>query len=145
MTQGEILAKIGDLIDHSKTAVLATTDSQGMNFTRWMTPTLLYNRHNCIYCFTMPDSAKVSHINQNSNVHWMFQNKSLSEIINVHCTADIIDMPAIKTELMDELGSRLSTFWHANAEKDEFVVIESTIKEACYFQPMKSLRQHVEF
>ena len=46
---------------------------------------------------------------------------------------------------MEILGPRLIVFWKANLHADEFVVIETIIEEAIFFEPMKGTRQTVRF
>lgn len=141
----ELLNRLEKILEDAKTAVLATTDKQGNPHMRWMTPALLRYRPREIFTFAVPDSAKIEHIAANDHVEWMIQSKDLSEIINVSGIASVIDNPSIKTELMEILGPKLTVFWKANADKNEFVVIETVIKHAEYLKPIKGLRQQINF
>jgi general stress protein 26 len=145
MDKREILTKIEYLLDISKTAILVTTDSQGNPHARWMTPTVLKYRPGAIFTFSISDTPKILRINTNPRVEWMLQNPNLTCVINISGLARAIDNPALKTELMDILGSRLTAFWKANAGKDDFVVLETVIEEASHMEPMTGLRETVKF
>ncbi|AQT69613.1 putative stress protein (general stress protein 26) [Anaerohalosphaera lusitana] len=145
MTPQELTNKLDEIIDHSRTAVLATTDANKQSHMRWMTPAMLKFRPREIFAFSIPGSAKLDHIHTNHNVQWMFQSRDLREIITVEASANIIDNPSIKTELMEIIGHRLGIFWKANVGAEEFVVLETAIKHATYFLPMKGIRQNVNF
>lgn len=137
METHEMLNKIESILDQVKTAVLATTDSEGHIHMRWMTPVVLKNRPGVIFAFSVPNAPKIKQIEKTGRASWMIQTRDLREIINARGRARIVDNPALKTELMDILGSRLVVFWKANAGQDEFVVIETIIEHAEYFKPME--------
>jgi uncharacterized pyridoxamine 5'-phosphate oxidase family protein len=90
MDQREIMYKVEQLLEDSKTGVLATIEKDGTPRMRWMTP-------------------------------------------------------IIKSEVMEHLAKRLTVFWKVNTEKTDFIVLETIIKEATYFQPMKGHKETVQF
>ncbi len=145
MQQQEIINKIELILEDAKTAVLATSDSQGMVHLRWMTPAVLKYQPDSVYCFTVPGSKKLKHISANNKVEWMVQTRDLREIVNIQGTVNIIDTPATKSELLETLGPRLRTFWKANVNSEEFVILETKICLATYFEPMKAKREIVIF
>lgn len=145
MEQQEIINKIESILEDAKTAILATSDSQGKVHLRWMTPAILKYQPDAIYCFAVPHCEKLKHIAANNNVEWMVQTKDLREIVNIQGTANIIDTPATKSELLETLGPRLATFWKANASAEEFIVLETKIVSAVYSKPMKAVRELVSF
>ena len=145
MTQRKILNKLNAILDEAGTAVLATEDSEGNARMRWMTPVILAHQPRTIFCIAAKSSAKVQQLTWNRNVQWMFQRRDLSEIINIQGFAGIVDNPALKTELIDILGPRLGVFWKANAEPEEFVVLETIIQETTYFKPLHGKKDTVSF
>ena len=145
MDQQEIINKIELILEEAKTAILATSDKGGQPYLRWMTPAILKYHPDSIFCFTVPGTEKLKHIAANNKVEWMIQTRDLREIVNVRGTVNIIETPATKSELLETLGPRLATFWKANATPDEFIILETKIQTAVYSQPMKALRQTVNF
>lgn len=145
MDQHEIINKIEAILEDAKTAILATSDLKGMVHLRWMTPAILKYQPDAIYCFTVPGTEKLKHISDNNKVQWMIQTPDLREIINIQGTVKIIDTPATKSELLETLGPKLNTFWKANVDAEEFVVLETEILSATYFKPIKAIRETVIF
>ena len=145
MEQQEIITKIDLILEEAKAAVFATYDSQEKVHIRWMTPAVLKYQPDAIYCFTAAGSEKLKHISTNNNVEWMVQTRDLREIVNIQGNVNIIDTPATKTELLETLGPRLTTFWKANANPEEFVILETKIHLAVYFEPMKAKQEIVTF
>ena len=75
----------------------------------------------------------------------MVQDRALNEIIHLRGVMNVIDNPALRTELMEVLGSHLQVLWKANLDRTEMVVLETVIKQAVYFVPMKGFRELVAF
>lgn len=145
MTPQELMNKVEQMLEEAKAGLLITVDSHNTPHSRWMTPIVLRQRPGCIYTVTKPGSTKTNHIQSNPNVEWMFQTRSLSEIVNIRGTAAQIDNPALKNEIMDLLASKLVVFWKANNTPDEFVVLETVVEVGVYFKPMKAMRETVKF
>ena len=95
--------------------------------------------------FSKPDAAKVSQIAASGSAAWIIQTRDLREIIHCSGPTRVVDNPALKAELMEILGPRLESFWKTNAPGEEFVVIETLIKEATLFKPMQAVRETVTF
>ena len=145
MEKKQFFSKLEDILDISKTAVLSTVDSDNRSHMRWMTPVIHRDRPECIYCITSPDSDKVKHLENNNSVEWLISTPSLNEIIQVKGTIDIIDNPALKTEIIELIGHRLTVFWKVNPEKAEFVILETKINQAVHFVPMKGAKEKIDF
>ena len=145
MEKKQFFGKLEEIIDTSKTAVLSTADSDNKPHMRWMTPVVLKDRFDCIYCVASRGSDKIKHLENNNSVEWLISTPSLSEIININGTIDIIDNPALKTEIVELIGHRLTDFWKVNLEKAEFVVLETKIDKAVYFDPMKGTKEKITF
>ena len=145
MGPNEIINKIDAILDDAKAGILGTSDEHGKIHLRWMTPVILKYQPEMIYCFAAPGSEKLKHIAANNKVEWMIQTRDLREIVNIQGTVTVIDNPATKSELIETLGPRLITFWKANVEAEEFVVLETKIEQATYQRPMKSIKEIVTF
>jgi len=140
----ELYNKLEALLDEAKTGILATTDSDGRVHMRWMTPIVLKQRRGAIFAFSTPDAAKVGQITNSGQASWMIQTRDLREIVHLKGPTRVIDNPALKSELMEVLGPRLRVFWTSNANPDEFVVVETVIKEASWFRPMKASLETIQ-
>ncbi|MCP4710316.1 MAG: pyridoxamine 5'-phosphate oxidase family protein [Planctomycetes bacterium] len=145
MNQKEMLSKLQELLDDSKTGLLGTTDADGKAFIRWMTPVVSKDRANTIFCVTREGTDKIKQVEAQPHVEWMIQNKSLTEIVNVRGVATVLENPALKTEVLETLGSKLTIFWKVDLAQIDLVVIETVIQEAVYFRPMKGERVAVQF
>ena len=143
MEQKDLFNKIEILLEESQAAILATADSRGRAYVRWMTPVFLKNRPGIIYTFTAPNSAKAGQIEEGSDAEWMIQNKALTEIVNVRGGINVIDNPALKNELFEVIGPKLMMFWKANEQINEFVVLETIMETAIYYQPMKGTKETI--
>ena len=145
MDQREIMYKVEQLLEDSKTGVLATIEKDGTPRMRWMTPIILKGRPDVLFAVTSPDFGKVLQLVMHPDVEWMIQTRSLNEVVNLRGKINVLDNPAIKSEVMEHLAKRLTVFWKVNTEKTDFIVLETIIKEATYFQPMKGHKETVQF
>ena len=145
MDTAEITQKIGAIIEEAKTAVLTTVDEHGRPHARWMTPTLLRGRPGALFAVTSPLFVKVLQLGAHPEVEWLLQTPALTEIVSITGRVNILDNPALKCEVTDAIGRRLTVFWRVNVETTDFVVLETVIEEATYFRPMKGMRETVRF
>jgi pyridoxamine 5'-phosphate oxidase len=145
MDKNKMLATIQRLIDDARAAVLCTTGKNSEPYARWMTPVLASQRESKIYCFATPDSRKIAQIKNNPAAHWLLQSKDLTEVVNITGRCEIIDNPALRSEMLEILGLRLSAFWRANPQSENFIVLETTIESAEYMKPMAGKRETVKF
>ena len=145
MNQEELVAILGDIIAEATTAVLATTGKDGLPHMRWMTPLLPRDRPGTILSMTSAKSVKLVDLTDNPHGEWMFQTRSLTKVVNVPVTIRLVDNPSLRSEVMEALGARLGTFWKINADKMDFLVLESGMREARYLEPMKGIRHVVRF
>lgn len=145
MTPQELINRVEFILDDAKAGILSTIDSDGNPHMRWLTPIVLKQRPGCIYAVTTPGSTKTIQIESKPNVEWMLQTRGITEVINLKGVITAVDNPALKSEVFDSLGSRLTVFWKANPDKDEFIVLETAIEQATYFKPMKALKQIINF
>lgn len=145
MTPQELMNKVEIIIDDAKAGILSTTDSDGNPHMRWLTPVVLKQRPGCVYAVTTPGSAKTIHIENKPNVEWMLQSRGITEVVNLRGIITAVDNPALKSEIFEGLGSRLTVFWKANPDRDDFIVLETAIQEGSYFKPMKAIKEIVKF
>jgi general stress protein 26 len=125
--------------------VLATVNEKGIPRMRWLTPIVVRERPGAIFAVTTPGSAKTIDIESKPKVEWMLQTRGITEVVNLRGTIYAVDNPSLKSEIMEQLGSKLTVFWKANPEKEEFIVLETVIEEARYLKPMKGYRETVMF
>lgn len=145
MTQHEIMRELALLIEETKTGVLATVDREGRPHIRWMTPAVLKDRQTALFAVTCPTFSKAAQMAANPKVEWMVQSRELSKIIHVRGIVNLLDNPSLKTEVLEELGQRLTTFWQVHCEASEFVVIETVIQEVELYEPLKNQYETVKF
>jgi general stress protein 26 len=145
MNQTELMDKVEQILDDSKTGVLATVDGDGCPHMRWMTPKTLRGRPGALFAVTSPGSAKALHLESNPHVQWMIPTRSLAQIVLLRGRVNIIDNPSLKSEIVENLGKRLGMFWKINPHGQDFVVIETVIEEATLFLPMKGEKTTVKF
>jgi pyridoxamine 5'-phosphate oxidase len=145
MDKAAMMDKIEQLLDDSKCAVLATIAEENIPRLRWMTPTVLQEEKHTLYAVTSSGFKKVKHLIHNENVCWMVQNKALTEVVTLSGKINIIDNPSLKTKIIEKIGNRLNIFWSLNRDSTDFIILETVIKEATYFQPLKSLKETVQF
>lgn len=145
MNQKELFSKVQQLLDDAKTAVLSTVDTDGGPHMRWMTPGILRSRPGVIFAVTSPSFAKVAQLTNNPEVEWMFQNRSLTEVVNLRGRINVLDNPSLKTEVIQAVGRRLTVFWRAAQENTDFLVLETVPISAQYMMPMRGVKEIVTF
>lgn len=139
-----IMGKIEEILEDSKTGVLATVDTSGRPHMRWMTPAIVHGRPGAIFAVTSPQFAKAIHLASHSEAEWMLQTRALDEIVNIKCKINLIDNPSIKSEILEAAAKKLTAFWKVNTGMD-FIVLETILEEAAYYNPMKGLKEVINF
>ena len=145
MTRGEIMVELDRILDQTKTAVLATADLKGKPHMRWMTPVLLRERMNAVFAVTSRDFTKTGELKKDNRCQWLFQTRALDTIISLNGIINLVDNSAIKAEVLEAVGRRLTVFWRINSEPENLIVLETVIEDASYFKPMKNVREFVSF
>ncbi|MFP4424947.1 MAG: pyridoxamine 5'-phosphate oxidase family protein [Alkalispirochaetaceae bacterium] len=125
------------ILEKSHVAVLSTVDGDGRPRSRWMTPAVVRGRRGFLYTVSAPHFEKIEQIQKNSSVSWLLQTRALDEVLEVVGKAQIIDNPALKSEVLEAIGGHLTTFWRVNPDETELIVIETVIDELTYLEPMK--------
>jgi len=140
MDTRSMLAVLDRILDDSKVAVLATVDNEGRPRMRWMTPATKRGREGALYAVTAPEFAKVVEVTRHPQVEWMFQSKTLDEIVTVRGSMQVLDHPRTKAEVLEAIGGNLGIFWRINHDASDLVVLETTIEEIVYFKPLTGER-----
>lgn len=143
MDSKSILGTLERVIEGSKIAILATSDENGQPHMRWMTPAVLQGREGSLFAVTSPEFAKAEQISQNPKVEWMVQSKPLDEVVRARGTMTMIDNPAVKAMVLEEVGGQLSTFWKANPDPSNVIILETVLEEITYEKPISGERTDV--
>ena len=145
MNQHEIMYKVEQILETTPTGVLATVDNAGNPRMRWMTPAVIKGRPDVLFAITSPDFEKVTQLDIHADVEWMIQTRALDQIVNLRGKINILDNPAIRSEIMEHLAKKLTVFWRVNTERTDFVVLETIIESAMFFRPMKGYKETIQF
>lgn len=144
MNFASLLDVMERLLDTSHAAVLSTVDAQNAPHCRWMIPAVVRGRKGVLYAVTAPHFSKTDQLAAHENVAWLIQSKALDEIVEVRGRAQLVDNPALKSDVLEALGRNLSTFWRVNPDETELVVIETIIDHISYFRPMQGETVHAQ-
>ena len=136
-----VFAILDKIIEIEKVGVLSTMDENNRPHMRWMTPTILHGREGFLYAVTSPKYAKIHQIAERDDVEWLFQNRTLNEIINVGGKMNLLDTPSAKSEVLEAIGPHLQIFWRVNREESDLVVLETVIRTISYFNPREGVRE----
>lgn len=145
MTKREIILKIEELLADAGCGVLATVSDEGSPRIRWMTPTIIQEDANLIYAVSSMEFKKARDLERNANASWMFQKKDLREVVNITGKINMIDNPSLKSRIIEKIGNKLHVFWKINEDPSNFIVLETVISEAVYFDPVKNITEKVVF
>lgn len=145
MTRGELLVELDRILDQTRTAVLATLDGRGRPHLRWMTPALLRERTGAVFAVTSKEFAKTAELDKDNRCQWLFQTRALDTVVNLNCIANIVDNSALKSEVLEAVGDRLTVFWRITDDPADIVVLETVIQDAAYCRPMKGIRERIVF
>ncbi len=145
MDSREVMKKVRAIIEAHGTGLLATVDSNGDPHMRWFTPTLLPDSPGALYALTPRQSAKVMQDQGHRRVEWMFQTPPLDQVITVRGRINVVDVPSLRAEVQEVLGSRLRTLWKLAPDASDLVVLETIVEAATYFLPMTGRKEAVRF
>ena len=143
MNKQAALIRIEELIESEQYAILATVSRDNAPRVRFMSPTILQGRRGILYALTYSKSAKVNDIRSHRRVEWLFHSANYGEVFHVRGTADILDIPELKAEIIEAVAGRLGNFWRANPDPSEFVAIETVIEHIIYFQPQSGTKTFI--
>ena len=84
MTKQDLLLKLETMIEETRVGILGTADINAKSHVTWLTPALQTGRPDSIYAITGTATKKVANLMENPNCQWVFQNRSISEVLTVN-------------------------------------------------------------
>ena len=135
MTKEELLKKFRLVLEESPQALLATVTSDGYPAMRFMTPTMVNGRNDSLYAVTAASFPKVKDLTAHPQVSWMLTSPKTREIYSFRGKISLIEDPRFKSELLEEIGRGLETFWRLNDDPSDLVVLETLLVSGEYFNP----------
>jgi general stress protein 26 len=145
MDKAEFRVKFRELLEEVGSGILATNGIDGSPSLRFVTPVPLDRDFSTIYCLSHPDSYKIKEIEKDPKVSWMFQAGKTRDIYNLKGECQVLDSPRLISEIMEQLGTRLTTFWKVNADPSEVIVLETVLKTAVVFNAASGEKSIIEF
>jgi len=133
MNSKELMQKLEDILDEVKVGVLATSDEDGTPRMRWMSPVILNEQPNIIYTVTSPEFRKTVHLEKHPDAEWMIQSRDIREVINLRGKINLIDNPALKSQLMEKIKDRLGVFWKQSAAATDLLFLKPFWKKRYTF------------
>lgn len=140
MEVGEAIMRLRRLVEASHVGLFTTIDRRNYPRSRWMTPVILSDRPQLLYALTDPRSKKIEDLSVHKQVEWTFQSTVLNEVISLYGTATVIADPALREQIITEIGNYLPVFWRSfNSEQfHNLVIIETEIEGLSCFYPFKN-------
>jgi len=135
MTKDEFLKKLRAVLDESPQALLATVTEEGYPAMRYMTPAMVRNNDHCLYAVTAASFPKVQDLATRPLVSWMVTNPKTREILSLRGKIHLVEDPRFKSELLEEIGRGLETFWRLNDDPSDLVCLETRLVSGEYFNP----------
>jgi pyridoxamine 5'-phosphate oxidase len=145
MNQRELMAEVETILEDAKTAILSTVDGNDRPHVRWMTPVVLRERFGALFAVTSPSFEKVRQLKAHAEVEWMLQTRSLNKIVTLKGVVNLLDNVSIRSEVLEAVGPRLNVFWRVNTDERDLLVLETVIREAIFWAPMKGVREVISF
>ena len=135
MTKEELLKKFRQVLEESPQALLATVNADGYPAMRYMTPTMVAGNDACLYAITAASFPKVKDLATHPQVSWMLTSPRTREIFSFRGKINLIEDPRFKSELLEEIGRGLETFWRLNDDPSDLVCLETRLVSGEYFNP----------
>ena len=135
MTKEEMMKKFRQVLEESPQALLATVTSEGYPAMRYMTPAMVAGHDNALYAVTAASFPKVSDLSSSPLVSWMLTSPKTREIFSFRGKITLIEDPRFKSELLEEIGHGLETFWRLNDDPSDLVCLETRLVSGEYFNP----------
>jgi len=135
MTKEELMKKFRQVLEESPQALLATVTSEGYPAMRYMSPAMVKGNDNALYAVTAASFPKVKDLSSNPLVSWMLVSPKTREIFSFRGRITLIEDPRFKSELLEEIGRGLETFWRLNDDASDLVCLETRLVSGEYFNP----------
>ena len=128
----QFLQKLKQLIREESFGIISYMGSDDAPCARWMSPVFL-DGVDGLYAVTSRRFGKALAIEQKPSVHWMFQDKWLTEVLGIAGHAVLIDNPSLKAQVLEAIGPRLAVFWGQARNPDDLIVIETLLENGEYY------------
>jgi pyridoxamine 5'-phosphate oxidase len=135
MTKDELLKKFRQVLEESPQALLATVTDDGYPAMRYMTPAMVKGNDSCLYAVTAASFPKVRDLAASPQVSWMLTSPKTREIFSFRGRITLVEDPRFKSELLEEIGRGLETFWRLNDDPSDLVCLETRLVSGEYFNP----------
>ena len=145
MNKHQLLTEIQKILDNSRVAVLATIEPDGYPHMRWMVPAFVKEREGALYAVTSKEFSKKMDLEHNPQVEWMFQTKSLDRIVNLRGKINLVENPALESEVLETLEKDLRTFWKLEVSPHDMVVLETVIEKTVLYDTLKGDKIIIDF
>jgi len=100
-----------------------------------MTPAMVKGRDDALYAVTAASFPKVRDLAAQPLVSWMLTSSKTREIFSFRGKITLVEDPRFKSELLEEIGRGLETFWRLNDDPSDLVVLETRLTSGEYFNP----------
>lgn len=145
MEKKVFLEKLNQIIEESRTGILATVSENGFPAMRYMTVTTVPGREGYLYSLTSQAFPKVRSLQENEAVSWLFTSSKTREVFSLRGKIVAIDNPRFKAEIMEDLGKALETFWKLDSDPADLVCLETKVLSGEYFNPKTAEKSQVQF
>ena len=135
MTKQELLKRFRQVLEESPQALLATVTDEGYPAMRYMTPAMVRGNDEALYAVTAASFPKVKDLTTNPLVSWMLTSPKTREIYSFRGKITLVEDPRFKSELLEEIGQGLETFWRLNDDPSDLVCLETRLVSGEYFNP----------
>jgi pyridoxamine 5'-phosphate oxidase len=144
MTADELLSKFATILEESPMAILATVTADGFPAMRYMTPAMIPGRKKQLYAVTAAAFPKVADLGAHPQVSWLLTSPKTREIFSFRGRITLVEDPRFKSELLEELGRGLETFWKLNDDPSDLIVLETELLSGEYFNPKTADKYHTD-
>ncbi len=135
MTKQELLKRFRQVLEESPQALLATVTDEGYPAMRYMTPAMVQGNDEALYAVTAASFPKVKDLAAHAQVSWMLTSPKTREIFSFRGKIRLVEDPRFKSELLEEIGQGLETFWRLNDDPSDLVCLETRLVSGEYFNP----------
>jgi pyridoxamine 5'-phosphate oxidase len=145
MTAESLLTKFRQTLEDSPMAILATVTPEGFPAMRYMTPAMIKGRETYLYAITAAAFPKVAELSRDPKVSWLLTSPKTRETFSFRGEVTLVADPRFKSELLEELGQGLETFWKLNDDPSDLICLETKLSSGEYFNPKTAEKFHTDF
>jgi pyridoxamine 5'-phosphate oxidase len=145
MTAESLLTKFRQTLEDSPMAILATVTPEGFPAMRYMTPAMIKGRETYLYAITAAAFPKVAELSRYPKVSWLLTSPKTRETFSFRGEVTLVEDPRFKSELLEELGQGLETFWKLNDDPSDLICLETKLSSGEYFNPKTAEKFHTDF